>query len=448
MKKLLGISLLVLAMLLPASYYATGLLSERIITNNIGALNQSSVTNIVIKNYHRGWLKSSVEMHLVISKPQTNGSSNSVYELDVPVVLWHGPIIIKNNNIEFGLANADIKVELPKDVQQKFTSVFTKNSIKPVIDFQINVNFLGKCHFLTNVPEFYLAKSDGSASLKWLGMNNEVLSSSAMQHVLGKFQLDGFEFKKINTQISVRNIQGNYDLNQTKNGLFLGKAELGLQSAVSKDADNILFSVSDLNVKSDNDAKSGLFNSDFSMEFATIIIDNYSFDSGKIKFKIKNLNEAVLAKINKKLDNLQAAKTDDEKQQIIFSLLPDLPTLLNHGAELIIPQFEMHLVDGMLSGAMNLKIPDANNLNWFEIIHKTEGAFHLQIPRGALNKLMDVVAGYDTKATTSGAEKLSAIVKAGGLIETENSYILDLGLAHGNINVNGKAASPELLKLL
>lgn len=479
MKKLLGL-VLVLAALILGSYYVTGYITEHTFKKNIALISPSNGLAVSVGQYHRGWFHSNalLDMNLHIpARTVTNqdGQTTTVNEQDfkvqVPVDIYHGPVMIVDSKPLFGLGYAHSHVILPDSYAEKLTQNYTAESISPVLNMTLFVNYLNKSSLGLEMPAFKLISKQGNTTFEWLGMTNQSSISSDRTYVNGRVMIDGVNLSKDKMNLVLGKITSNYNLHVTNMDLYLGDADFLISSLVVKEATEVTLDARELNVHSTNDVVDGLFNSHLSVKLDKMLNDGQSYGPVSLDMSLKNIDAVVLAKINEQANGMQQG-TDAERHQVLMSLLPQLPKLLSKGTTFEVSDLNIGMEDGVVKGNMLVSLP-ANDLdNPFQLIQKIKGHGKLQISAAVLKRLIadstkqalqaqapaeqtspvDATAAVeppkdiDQLAIVKADEKIAALVKSGLLINHDSDYLIELELADGQLLVNGKPFNQAMLQ--
>ncbi len=282
MKKLAGL-IIILAVLVLGGYYGMGVLTERTIKKDVQIINQTNGLYADIEQYQRGWFTSHAQIKWRLHVPErivTDASGNSQtvpaqdYQVQMPLTVFHGPIIYSGSKVRFGMGYAEAVFPFPDEYKQQFDAQFTKDSIKPQLNLNVFVNYLCKSSVEIAVPTFKVIAKDGGV-FDWKGMLSSTALSSHMDKVDGDIVLDGFTFTKDDASVNLEKVTIDYDLNHTATGIYLGDASLNLPSLEATAKSQKIFALKDLDINTSSDVDDGLFSTHLTMELGS------SFANGK-----------------------------------------------------------------------------------------------------------------------------------------------------------------------
>lgn len=497
MKKILAL-VIILAVLLLGSYFATGLITERTLKKDVHMVNQSNGLHVEIQQYNRGWFSSTADFKWQMHVPERvvtadDGQSKTVpaqdYTLGMPVKIYHGPIMFADK-VRFGLGYADTKLTLPEKYHAQFNQYFTKDSTKPELKMGVLVNYFNKSNFRVNIPAFQLIFKEDNTRFEWQGMVTDVAVSNNPKRVDGGLTIEGINFHTGDFIAALGQVSSDYDMQQSKSGLYTGDAALRVPSLDIKEKNNTIFDLKSLGLETSSDVEDGLFRSDFKASLDKIIAHGKHYGPGRLEMSIKNLDAQVMAKINQQLNQLQEG-TDEQQQQALFALLPDVPKLVGKGAEFSISELNFKMPEGELDGNMLITLPKSDNTNPFQLLQKVEGRGTLKIPAKVLRQILvqstkeqlmhepelvsqdsasadaldngaDAVdnqadgelpkdkvtlADIEQKAEKQTDKKLENLVQSGVLHQKDDVYIIELKLENAQLLVNGKPFNFDMIKL-
>lgn len=489
MKKFTGLVVLLAALVL-GSYYGMGYLTERKVRESLNIVNQSNGVAAEIVQYKRGWFTSEASLDWRLHVPervvQKDGTSQTVpaedYQMQMPITIYHGPVIFSDRGIKFGLGFAHTVLTLPAQYTDKFNNLFSSQSTQPKLDMSFFVNYLGNTSIDTSLPAFKLFAKEGNAQFNWLGMSTSTSVSSNMSEVDGNITIDGLHFTKDQIDTTMSAITSEYNLHKTPTGLFLGDASLSFPSLVVMNKDAKLLELGQFDMRSNSDIDDGLFSSQFKTSLEKIVANGKTYGPGNLEVAIRNLDADVLAKLNDQLNQLQQG-TDAQRQQAVLAMLPELPRLFSKGAEFEISEMNFVMPQGTLEGNLMVSLPKGEFGNPFELMQKIQGNGKLKIPAAVVQQLMtesikqkmmspqpsasqqgavDQVqpqASTDTttqaatssadvneQATTMATKQLSTLVQNGVLTVQGSDYVIEVSLNQGQLAVNGKPFNPAMLK--
>ncbi|WP_019215290.1 YdgA family protein [Legionella tunisiensis] len=489
MKKFTGLVVLIAALVL-GSYYGMGYLTERKVRESLNIVNQSNGVAAEIVQYKRGWFTSEASLDWRLHVPervvQINGKSQTVpaedYQMQMPITIYHGPVIFSDRGIKFGLGFAHTVLTLPGQYADKFNNLFSSQSTQPKLNMSFFVNYFGNTSIDTTLPAFKLFAKEGNAEFDWLGMSTSTSVSSDMGEVDGSIAIDGLHFTKDQINTTMSTITSEYNLHKTPTGLFLGDASLSFPSLVVMNKDTKLLELGQFDMRSNSDIEEGLFSSQFKTSLEKIVANGKTYGPGNLEVAIRNLDADVLAKLNNQLNQLQQG-TDTQRQQAVLAMLPELPRLFSKGAEFEISEMNFVMPQGTLEGNLLVSLPKGDFGNPFELMQKIQGNGKLKIPSAVVQQLMtesikqkmmspqanpsqqgvvDKVqpqASTDTttqaatssvdvneQATTLATKQLATLVQNGVLTVQGSDYVIEVSLNQGQLSVNGKPFNPAMLK--
>ncbi|WP_133128334.1 YdgA family protein [Legionella nagasakiensis] len=395
MKKLIGLVVIILVLVL-GSYYGTGLITERTLKKNVNMINQSNGLYVDVEQYDRGWFTSQAKFkwHLHVPERITkdqNDQSKVIpaqdYAMDMPLTIYHGPVIFSNVGIRFGLGYAHTVLTLPQPYAEQFSTVFSNQSTRPTLNLSVLVNYLNKSRLRIELPAFTLIAKEGKGQFEWLGMTSDVTVSSSLSTIDGDLTIDGIKIIKDSMNAVIGKITSNYDLHQTKEGLYLGEANFSFPSLMINNKDQKIFELEQFDIHTSSDVDGGLFNSYLKTSLEQIVTNGKKYGPGILKVSLKNLDAEVLAQINEQVNRMQQGSAQ-ERQKALLVLLPELPKLFNKGAKFEISEMSFAMPEGTVAGHVLVSLPKSDSSNPFQLIQQVEGEGKFKIPAIVLKGLI------------------------------------------------------------
>ncbi len=396
MKKLIGLVVIVAALVL-GGYYGMGVVTERTLKRTVDIINQSNGLFVDIEQYDRGWFTSTALLNWRLHIPERlvkdqNGQSTTVpaqdHKIQMPLTIYHGPIIYSDTGVRFGLGFAQSELLMPTAYMQKFSNLFTSESDQPKLRLSIFVNYLNNSRLHIGLPGFKLIAKQGGDQFEWSGMDSDFSVSSNLRNIDGSVTIDGASLIKNKMKATLGKVSSDYDLHQTDSGLYLGDASLSLPSLVIAQNDQKVFELEQFSLRSNSDIESGLFSSYFQTSLDKLTMHNKIYGPAILEMSIKNLDAEVLASINEQANKMHQGASDSERQQALFALLPQLPKLFSRGAQFEISKLSLVMPEGAVEGDMLVSLPQGDSSNPFQLLQKVQGRGKLKIPAPVLKEFM------------------------------------------------------------
>lgn len=484
MKRLAGL-IIILAVLILGGYYGMGVVTEHTVRKDIEIINQSNGLFAQIEHYNRGWFKSDAQIKWRLHLPEhivkdDQGNARTVaaqdYELQMPVLIHHGPIIFGKKGTHFGMGYAETVLLFPKQYNEKFDELFSKESMKPKMDLSIFVNYLNKSTLELSFPSFTLVSKDGKAHFNWMGMNSTTKLTSDLHKIEGDVVIDGLKMTKDDAEVNLGKVLTDFNLHQTPAGLYLGNANFSLPALNVVVKDKKLLELSDFTLNSDSDIEQNLFSTHFNASLKALKAHESTYGPFNLELSLRNLDADVLAEINKQASALQNG-SEAERQKALLAILPQVPKLFNKGAEFEVSQMSMTVPEGTIDGSLLVSLPKGENANPFELIQKIHGTAKVTMPKVLVKQLlqqslmqqmskqpelqqaliqqMQSAQPQEASAAPPSTEQLAgmqadkqlaSMEQNGLMIAKDSNYVVDVSLDKGRFVVNGKPFDPSMLK--
>ncbi|PJD91514.1 MAG: hypothetical protein CK424_06820 [Legionella sp.] len=483
MKKWIGLST-VFAAVLAGSYYGMGVMTERTLKKNINILNQSDGVTVTLQHYHRGWFHSHADLKWTLQVPKKpDAQQNSVksadaldkiYYIDIPLDIFHGPMIFSDSKLWFGFGYAHSNVVLPEVYEQQFQAVYDKNSTIPPLNISVFVNYLAKTTIQLNIPSFKLIAKAGKSKFKWMGMQVTINVSANKKHLQGNLLVKGFTWFHEGMKGIHGPVNSDFDLSLREDNLYLGTAHLNLPSLVLLKGQQQVLSLIDAHLTSTSDIKDGLYNTALSANINRASFQNRQYGPSSLEISVRNLDAVTLSKMNTKL-NESSNYSDRDRQGVLLSLIPDLPALLCKGAQLKMSHLELNLPEGKLNAAINIELPNEQISNPFQLLQKINGEGKITVSPAVLThwlqqpirqkivtKLKSELAApsgplvvvpqanvpaqnIEAQVIAKTAEKIQELISLGVLTQVGSDYVLNLKFSNGKLFVNDHPFTSSML---
>jgi len=474
MKRIVGM-LVLLVVIVFASYFITGLVTENTLKKNLGTFNQTSLLSVELTEYHRGLLSSDAQLTWHMKTPekivqQEDGRSLIIppksYVFDMPLTIWHGPVIFQKGHVRLRLAMADGELVLPEDYLKEFQEHFTSNSTQPRLMLHALVTYVNKTKLELELPGFKLFSKEAENTshikqVKWLGMHSTVVFTPRHTRMQGEINVDGLQMAGEQLQLMFEKLTSSYDMYQNKHGLYLGEASLHIPVLNFTNQDVATLQLKQVDFSSNSDVEHERFASNMHVAFESLVIDQKKYGPAELNLSVQNLDAEVLANLNNQAHQLQQAGMNRAgAQQALLSLLPEVLKLLSQGAIFEISQFEFGLPDGMIHASLRLAFPETKADATLQLLSSIDGAGQFTIPAAYVKSLFvrsykkklhkalqhadapvitDITepVNLDQQAVQQAAQKMADLIQAGALQSKERDYVLDLKLSDGRLLVNG-----------
>jgi uncharacterized protein YdgA (DUF945 family) len=399
MKKIITIALVFVLVVL-GGYFSTGLITERTLKKNLSTLNQANDLSVELVGYRRGLFQSTADLTWHMQMPEKVIKKDDgravvvpakVYTFDMPLVVYHGPVLFEKNHIRFGLGAAQGHLTLPEAYASEFSNIFTPQSTQPQLVINLFVTYLNKTHLEVEVPAFQLVMKRDQSQVEWLGMRSDLRFSPESTHLQGHFALDGLRLMSEKANIVLNKITSTYNVHKAENGLFLGEANLNLPVLKITDKKQTEFELQQLEFTSKSTLQNDSFGSSFHAAFKRLVSQDKTYGPGEFEVGIKNLNATVLAELNQDVNQLkQTGTTGADTQQLLFSLLPKLPKLLEKGTVFEVSTLKLALPEGAVDGSMRVAFPQSTSEtnSPIQAFPKVEGEGHLKMPATFVKSLL------------------------------------------------------------
>ncbi|MBA2650629.1 MAG: YdgA family protein [Legionella sp.] len=480
MKKLAGL-IIILAVLILGAYYVMGMQTERAIKKNVDLINQHKDVTAQLGPYKRGLFSSQTtikwQLHLparIITdaegKPQVIPAED--IQSEMPLKVYHGPVIVTGKKVLMGMGYATAVLPIPDNYTQKFETMFTAESVKPLLNVSIFVNYLNKSTLQLDIPTFKLISKDGKIHVDWSGMNSTTSIASGVNKFNGSIDLKSVTFKQDDAIMALDTANSEFDLRKHATGLYLGNIKFYLPSFSLSEHDKKTFNIKELKANTDSDIEDNRFSSHVGLSFDSVLANDKTYGPGNMEISLRNINAEVLGRLNAMAKQMQ--NNPANQKNMLFTMIPEVPKLFNEGAELEVSDFEFKLPQGPVKGNLFISIAKADITNPFELLQKIKGHATLKLPKEIVKVVMhrsvlqqlakqpDLAQTLTQQLQSNGTttiqpvltqeqlaslqtdKQIASLEKAGLVVSKGSDYEIDVNLEQGKFTVNGKPFDPSV----
>ncbi len=471
MKKWTGFIISLVVLLLMA-YYVIGLAIKSTLNKNINSIPKTSALSVHLDKYHSGWFSSqatvTVKMHIpaqnITDKNGVTTTEPSVdLNIDVPILIKHGPFIGTANGIRFGLGLV---------------------TTQPETHYEAFINYLNQTVFRYTLPSFALegkiGQNEGDFQLNWQGLTSLLCVSSNLDHIDGNLKLlglNGTANNPANTQsnliFKIGEISYDYQFKRHQDWLWLGQSRFDIPSVAIDLAGKKVFELTGFNFLAGSNITEDAMNIDFRLSLQKLFANNQNYGPGTLHLNFRNLDPVIAAKINQQEFNMIQNNSDPNLATLAF--VTELPKLLAKGAVLELSEMTLNLPDGKITGNFKLSLPKTEGDDLSQLMQKMHGEGYFKAPITTVKALMSasikndlanntqtnpesqvtspgatsptqILTNPDNEAANQAEKILQDIVNKGFLKIEGNDYVLTFKLENQKIFVNGRPFNPDMLK--
>lgn len=335
------ISLLLLIIIVLGSYPIVGMIAGSTLKKNVDNIPKNPLITWQLKNYKRGWFCSTADLNLLINLPAQKSKDAQGHvkiqpelhlSLDFPLSVRHGPFILTNNGLRFGLAWV---------------------TTQPETHYGALINYLNHTLISYSLPSINMkgtSKSDqGNFTFVWQGLSTKLKVNPNIDKISGYLTIYGMRTQVKDTDVRIGKISTYFALNRYMEGLWLGDSHILLSSVSTAINSQTVFDLQKLSMDAWAGVNNDLLEFHLHLSLDKFIMNNNRYGPGTLKIEFKNLEPQAMAKLNQ-------LNYDYPFNQM--AVLSETFTLLSKGATLNLSQ-ELDLPQGHLSASLNLAL--ANN---------------------------------------------------------------------------------------
>ncbi len=465
MKKgiVLLISFLVLTLI---AYYGMGFIVERTLNKNVNALPKTSVLNVHLDKYQRGWFSSRAILTIKMHIPEQatlgeNGASQMEpavdFDMGFPLTINHGPIVFTDYGIRFGMGEA---------------------TTQPQTHYHVLVNYFNKTLFTYTLPSFTFKAKVGADDFQfeWLGVKAVFGISANVKKLDGYFILHGLNGSANNKVFKLDEVIHNFQFTRAQDGLWLGQTDLSIPTVTMSTEGKKTFDLESFNLMLGSDITEGGLNFNCDISLKKLLVEEKIYGPNSLKLRVKNLDPMTMAKINQLESNMLQNNADSSL--IMMKVLAELPKLLSKGTELELSEMTFNFPEGKITGHLKIVLPQNESSDPGKLLQKTYGEGQFKATVTVVKQLMvasieaelkkqaekAVQAAPSESARTSGiairptaanfnveaqnqTDKILQSLVSKGLLKVEgNDYVVIIKLENEQFIVNGQPFNPAMLQ--
>ncbi|MBS0286886.1 MAG: YdgA family protein [Proteobacteria bacterium] len=450
MKRTLAIYIVLIATLLGATPYLTGMLVEVKFNDVVHLISEIETipAKINVIEYKRGWRTSIAKTEVVIYSDR--GGKLKEYRFLLNHDIRHGPFVqLTDNNYrdwQFARALIHSTLQLTQSGEKVLldeighTNIFNINS-----EFAIN----GAVNIAVEGPELKIKEHEGTERVAFKGLSGKWTITSDMKHINGNLILPGMDFDLDQARFFLGNLQYLTELNYDPQGVWPGKFHAKVEKF------SVIMPNNNFSLTIDNLVTNGLINVQGTNTdlFGDCQIQKLTFNDkefGPIEYSnsLKHIDTQVFKsfiKLNHEIKTGQA--THNSK---VFQLMASLgPDFLKSRPEFSIDKLFVHTVNGDVQGVFYLALggADINVSNLGQVMHSVLAKGEFTIPKLTLRELLIAQYSKSINATTEEQKAQSAQnadqiigkwLADNMIVNKDNNYATTLEIKEGKISVNGQ----------
>jgi|GEM_PF-6496450 len=343
MKKWTGI-FLTLAILILVSYYIMGRIVESTLNKNIKALPKTPMLTLKLNKYDRGWFSSQAALTLIMHLPEQRSANSSGQaqltppldmDLSFPLIINHGPIIMTEAGIRFGMGHV---------------------TTQPETHYNVLVDYSNHTRMRYTFPSLEINTRMGPENLhfEFKGITATLGLSPTVDSVVGKIAVHGLNGLVKNVVFNMSEIVNNFNVSRREGWLWIGRNHLTIPSIEFSEG-NHQFVLEALDFSLATDITNDLLNADYNMSLQKLTVENKTWGPGVIKLQVKNLDPAAMARVNQASWNL--VQNTAHRELFAITLISEYSNLMSKGAELNLSELNLTFPEGKITGNLTLSLP-------------------------------------------------------------------------------------------
>ncbi len=453
MKRKIAIYFVLIATLLGAVPYLTGMLVEHKFYDVVNLIGQvdSLPASVNVISYQRGWRKSVAQTEVVFYSDSNN--TNKQYRLILRHDIRHGPFVqLQEGNYrewEFARALVHSSLLVTQEAEKILLAEIGQTNLFS-IESKFDIN--GAVKIVLMGPQLKLKEHEGTDRVAFKGLKGVWNISADMQQIDGQMLLPGMDIEFNGVRLFLSNLYYNTQLKASAQGLWPGEFNVNAEKL------SLAIASSDINIIVDGFNSRGVVG--VQGQYADLIglchIQQLSLNDkvyGPIEYSntLKHI-DAQAFKSFLSLNHQIKTGHQEAKAKLFKYFISVLPELLKGRPEYTIDRFSIHGPAGDFNAQLYVAIGglEAYNISNFpQILQSIVAKAAFVIPKSMLKDILTVQyqqknaqgAIPSEQAPSAEQQALQTIAKwlqENMLVEKDQYYLMNVEVKEGKFAINGQ----------
>lgn len=454
------ISVFCLVSLLFIAYYSMGYIAKRTLEKHLEFFPKSSLFTVNLLPYQQGWFSSKTQISIKLDIPEQkiiekNGITQIEppieLEIKIPIGIKHGPFIINDHGIRFGIAEL---------------------TTQPETHYQALINYFNETIIKFNSPAFALKDTNSSGKedfqLQWYGLTALVRFSPNLNHINSRFKLYGLNSSASNLLFNLGELTYDLQLRRQQNWLWLGLSHLNIASLKVSAPGKQECMLDDFNFLAHANMADDALNLDLSLSLHQLIFNHQRYGPAVLRLSINNIEPDAMAKLNQQEARMMENNRDLNLR--LLTLANQLPKLLAKGPIVELSKMEINLPEGKIIGTFKMWLPQKEINDLTQAVQNAHGEGHFQAPVAVVKSMMlaliknelakkiqpasqafaEVGAIPATRSPDEEAQRqmeliLKELINKEILKVEDSNYVLNFKIKNQQLLINGKLVNSNAL---
>jgi uncharacterized protein YdgA (DUF945 family) len=462
MKKLAGF-IVILAVFVLGAYYAMGFVVQRTLDKHVKAITPNPYYTVTLDKYERGWFCSRGVLGMKINLPaqnnllangQTQTHPKMDIQLNLPIRVSHGPFIFGKTGLRFGIAQV---------------------TTQPETHYGFFVNYLNRSVINYALPAFSMDSQSGNPNSNfhsdWKGLNAMLSVSPDIDDAQGDFTMLGLHIVANQVDLNLGEIEQSFNLNRSKEGLWLGDSHLRVPAISVKGDNGQQFVMNGLELLGKSYVADDALNFNLELSLQDLVVNNETFGPGNLKLSLTQLEPVAMANIYKQLGTLS---NNGNSNLTMLAIMAELPKLVSKGSQLEFSE-TLKVPEGQIVGNLSISLPKSEGGDPSQVFAKVQGSGQFRAPMATVKEA--IVASINSNGTAATSQQsavtpgdtataiqpvttvapvdpqtqadnvLKKLVDKGVLTVDGSDYLIQFKVENQQLMVNGKPFDPSMLNV-
>lgn len=435
MKKFLLIICILLSLLIASAVfilpYGLGFIAQNKYTQILNAFNKSSVVQVTLLNYQRGWFNSKATVKIVLPSKSTNIASQTWMTLQQEIA--HGPVF------SFTSSKGEKSILLGQGlitshIESAFGTVNMVNWIK----------WDGAFWGIVRAPVLHFSNIPNKQEIIISGLSGFFKLPANLKRFFANFNVPEILIKTDKLEQRIEQTHIRYNLQKSMSDLFLGERSFTARSIVwNTPLYPSKLKFEDLSIHANSAEKNQRMRDEIDLSLKKIAVNNASYGPQILSLTLDQVDTPTLLTLKKELNKLHGNAYVPEQMLAKYQQL--LMTLLSKGIEVQLKKFQIVTPWGNPSLVADIRLPAQPSVSGDikSLLHASNFKAEANVPATFLIRALENFyankSNQPDKSVMSIAaqQQVNEWVKDKWLLPKDNGYQITALYQNQSLMING-----------
>jgi uncharacterized protein YdgA (DUF945 family) len=305
----------------------------------------------------------------------------------------------------------------------------------------------------------------------WKGLNAMLSVSPDIDDAQGDFTMLGLHIVANQVDLNLGEIEQSFNLNRSKEGLWLGDSHLRVPAISVKGDNGQQFVMNGLELLGKSYVADDALNFNLELSLQDLVVNNETFGPGNLKLSLTQLEPVAMANIYKQLGTLS---NNGNSNLTMLAIMAELPKLVSKGSQLEFSE-TLKVPEGQIVGNLSISLPKSEGGDPSQVFAKVQGSGQFRAPMATVKEA--IVASINSNGTAATSQQsavtpgdtataiqpvttvapvdpqtqadnvLKKLVDKGVLTVDGSDYLIQFKVENQQLMVNGKPFDPSMLNV-